>query len=207
MSMFLPGALHALRTGRPVVLARTDGAADLVACSPFVTVATMSFLIRHGSGVVQVALGEDGCDRLGLAPTAWGRTSRVPGQRVAVDAASGITTGISAADRTRTAHLLADPDCGYDDLVRPGHVLPVGVPGATAVDDDGCALALCAMAGTAVVAVTCGLVSVSDPCRMAGPDELASFAAAHGVELLSADALLGRPLAGAAQVAEEALTA
>lgn len=124
------------------------------------------FLIRHGSGPARVVLPEERCDRLRLPAVGQRSGSRVPGQRVAVDAASGVTTGISAADRRRTAQLPADPDCEYDDLVSPGHVLPIGAPGDTATDPDGCALALCPLAAPTTTAITGELVSVSDPRRM-----------------------------------------
>lgn len=60
----LATAARALRAGHPDVLARPDGAADLLACSPFVSLRSMSFLIRHGSGLVQVVLPEERCDRI-----------------------------------------------------------------------------------------------------------------------------------------------
>ena len=204
----LATAARALRAGHPVLLARSDGAADLLACSPFASVTSMSFLIRHGSGLVQVVLPEESCDRLRLPAVGHRSGSRVPRQRVAVDAASGITTGISAADRRRTAQLLADPDCEYDDLVRPGHVMPIGAPGDTATDPDGCALALCSLAAPATTAITCGLVCVSDPRRMvSSADEAEAFARAHELHLVPADALAGWPLRADGQPNEESLTA
>ncbi|REE77576.1 3,4-dihydroxy-2-butanone 4-phosphate synthase [Rhodococcus wratislaviensis] len=102
----------------------------LVGCAGAVTTEQMAFLIRHTTGFVQVALHERVCDRLVL-PEATPRVRAIStlghGQCVTVDAAAGITTGISGADRARTARILADPATEPDDLTRPGHLVPVRV--------------------------------------------------------------------------------
>lgn len=100
---------------------RSGGVAELVAAAGTVTAATVSFLVRHGSGVLHVALPEAECERLRLpAPAHPQRGDGARLQRVSVDAAAGVSTGISAADRAHTARLLADEDTTADDLARPG---------------------------------------------------------------------------------------
>jgi len=102
----------------------------LVGCAGTITAAQMVFIIRYSTGFVQVALHEKDCDRLGIpeaVPSSRAPSAHAFGQCVAVDAATGISTGISGSDRARTARVLADPRTGVDDLCRPGHLVPVRV--------------------------------------------------------------------------------
>ncbi|WP_228001437.1 3,4-dihydroxy-2-butanone-4-phosphate synthase [Nocardia australiensis] len=119
----------ALGAGELVIL-HHDGRFVLVGCAGTATTLQVAFLIRHSTGFLQVALHESDCDRL-LLPEATPSTrdivSPCHGQCVAVDAAVGVTTGISGADRARTARVLADPASKPDDLSRPGHLVPVRV--------------------------------------------------------------------------------
>ena len=118
-------ATAALATGVPVVLLDTHGAV-LVQAAAAATTASLHFAIRHSSGLIHAAMPSADLDRL-----------RIPDQQVlpgedsgtgftiAVDAATGISTGISAADRARTLRVLADTNTVAADLIRPGHVLPI----------------------------------------------------------------------------------
>jgi 3,4-dihydroxy 2-butanone 4-phosphate synthase/GTP cyclohydrolase II len=108
---------------------------------------------------------------------------------VAVDAATGVGTGISARDRARTARLLADPAAVAGDFVRPGHVVPVRVdtgaryrhgPAEAAVD-------LALFAGLRPAAVLAAVVSTRCPEAMADPVELGVFAATHGLAVVALD--------------------
>ncbi|MDQ1487469.1 MAG: 3,4-dihydroxy 2-butanone 4-phosphate synthase / cyclohydrolase [Actinomycetota bacterium] len=191
-----PGRVAAaLAAGEPVVLVGDDGLGSLVATAERVTTESVAFLVRHGCGVVFVALAGEACERLWLPPmTPFGRSGPCGAQRIAVDAACGISTGISAADRAHTARLLADPGSGPDDLTRPGHVIPLLARpdrwGSTEA-----AVALVGAAGGQPAAVSCAVVSVWDPGEMAGPAELAAFAAAHDLELTTS-ARVGLHLSG-----------
>ncbi|WP_174186945.1 3,4-dihydroxy-2-butanone-4-phosphate synthase [Nocardia barduliensis] len=102
----------------------------LVGCAGAATTEQRAFLIRYSTGFMQVALHERACDCL-LLPEATPSVRDVNaagyGQCVTVDACLGITTGISGADRARTARVLADPDSTADDLTRPGHLVSVRV--------------------------------------------------------------------------------
>ncbi|WP_406631198.1 3,4-dihydroxy-2-butanone-4-phosphate synthase [Amycolatopsis sp. WGS_07] len=177
-------ALSALATGQPVVLSAPDAALILPAAA--VSTAGLAFVVRHSSGLVGVALPGDRCDALELPPMR--PTFRDDGGWcVAVDAATGVTTGISAADRAETIRRLADPGTRPEDLHRPGHVLPyathpLGIAGRLAIPE--AAVELCLRAGQSAAAVFAGLVSPEDPRRMATLDESASFAAEHGLAVL-----------------------
>jgi len=122
-------AIRALARGELIILRHGDRLA-LVGCAGTITPEQMAFVVRYSTGFVQVALHERDCDRLDIpeaVPSSRTPTAPACGQCVAVDAADGITTGISGADRARTARVLADPRTGVDDLCRPGHLVPVRV--------------------------------------------------------------------------------
>ncbi len=122
-------ALQALRDGLPVlVLDDTDreNEGDVVAAAQTLTVPWLAWTIRHTSGYLCVPMSAERADALRLPPMVLDNEDpRTTAYTVSCDAASGITTGISAADRTRTIRLLGDPATGPEDLIRPGHVLPL----------------------------------------------------------------------------------
>ncbi|MGW4101125.1 3,4-dihydroxy-2-butanone-4-phosphate synthase [Mycobacterium sp. NPDC004974] len=123
-------------------------------------------LVRHGAGVIFVAMHSQRLDALRIPPMPADHGSRCPNSYVAVDASSGISTGISAFDRATTIRRLSDPDSTPDVFRRPGHVLPVAadlVVGAVATAPQ-IALMLASLAGIepAVVAFT-ALPSVEHP--------------------------------------------
>ncbi|KXF53340.1 3,4-dihydroxy-2-butanone 4-phosphate synthase [Rhodococcus sp. SC4] len=120
---------RALAAGELVILSHHHRVV-LVGCAGAATTEQLAFLIRHTTGFLQVALHERVCDRLVLpeaTPTVRASSTLGHGQCVTVDAAAGITTGISGADRARTARILADPATEPGDLTRPGHLVPVRV--------------------------------------------------------------------------------
>ncbi|WP_018331520.1 3,4-dihydroxy-2-butanone-4-phosphate synthase [Actinomycetospora chiangmaiensis] len=145
-------ALAELGRGRPVVVHGGVQGAVLVAAAAGITPATVAFLVRYGSGFLEAAAPESVLDALDLPP-AYGRSART----VPFDAASGVSTGISATDRARTLALLADPATRPEDLTRPGHVVAT----ATRPDRVGtaeAASALIELAGLGPVAVLCTLL-------------------------------------------------
>jgi len=176
-------AAAALAAGQPIVLVGDDGTGSLVTAAEAAATDTLAFLIRHGSGLLFVALTGEACERLWLPPmTPFGRSGPTGAQRVAVDAACGISTGISAADRAHTARVLADPGSTPGDLTRPGHVIPV-LAQADRWGSTEAAVALASAAGRQPAAVNCAVVSTEALGELAGVRELVSFAAGHGLEL------------------------
>ena len=146
-------ALAALRAGRPVLVLDDEGReneGDVVLAGSTLSDTWLAWTIRHTSGYVCAPLPDDVADRLGLPPMVeHNEDPRGTAYTVTVDARCGITTGISAADRTRTIRLLADPSATAADFARPGHVVPLrsrpgGVlqrPGHTEAAVDLCRLA------------------------------------------------------------------
>ncbi|MGF0313437.1 3,4-dihydroxy-2-butanone-4-phosphate synthase [Rhodococcus sp. IEGM1428] len=133
--------------------------ADLMVAADKVTPATMAFLIEHSSGFICAAMSGARADRLDLPLIPRSDGDLVANRRfsVAVDASDGVSTGISAIDRTRTVNLLATDGTRPDQLSRPGHVMvlraDVGGRGAAAV-----AVRLCRITGRAAVAVIAPLM-------------------------------------------------
>lgn len=123
-----------IRSGRMVIVTDDEdreNEGDLICAAEKITPAMVNFMVREGGGMLCVPVSADIARGLGLE-------SMVPENReafsthftVTVDAAKGITTGISAADRARTIRLLADPGSRPADLVQPGHINPlVAKPG------------------------------------------------------------------------------
>ena len=152
-------------------------------------------MVEHTSGVVCVGLPGHDCDRLGLplmVPPADNEDAMRTAFTVTVDAAAGVSTGISAADRARTIRLLADPATTPTDLRRPGHVFPLRAqPGGVRVrpGHTEAAVDLARLAGRAPAGVLCELVNRADGTMARTPDLLA-FAATHGLRCITIAALV-----------------
>jgi 3,4-dihydroxy 2-butanone 4-phosphate synthase/GTP cyclohydrolase II len=146
-------------------------------------------MVRYTSGYICVPLTEADCDRLDLPPMFHtNQDRRGTAYTVTVDAAEGVSTGISAADRCHTIRLLADPKSQASDFRRPGHVVPLrakegGVlrrPGHTEAAVD-----LARLAGLHPAGVLCEIVSQKDDGDMARREELEVFCAEHELELIT----------------------
>ena len=183
-------AQQSFRAGRPVVLLDERfgrAPATLVVAAEAIDAETMAFVVRYSGGFVTVALPSWRCDQLGLPAIASDPHYRSrPIAAVATDAAAGVTTGISAADRSFTARLLADPATTVDQLSRPGHVVPMRVPqlvglGITSAWAAG--LRLCALTYLEAGAVCSELVT--DGGELLSTAAGLEFAQGHGLEALT----------------------
>jgi 3,4-dihydroxy 2-butanone 4-phosphate synthase/GTP cyclohydrolase II len=173
-----------LAIGRPIVLidsAAGDGA--LAAAADKVSDQTMAFMVRYTSGLICVSLPDTAADRLQLPLLdSVHRDRNAPAYCVAVDAADGGTTGISAHDRALSARILARPDSDASDLLRPGHTIPVRVsPGGSPERRGNAEVAseITTLAGCGPVAVFATIVSDEHPLDTADPSELYRFATTH----------------------------
>ncbi|QAY71070.1 GTP cyclohydrolase II [Xylanimonas protaetiae] len=192
--MNVPGtvarALTALADGRPVLVADDvdrESEVDVVLAAAHVTAEWVAWTVRHTSGYLCAPMPAERADALDLPlMVADNRDPRRTAYCVSVDAAAGVTTGISAADRARTLHVLADPAATPGDLIRPGHVLPLrAVPGGV-LERPGhteAAVDLVRLAGAGEVGVIAELVH--DDGRMVRLHEAYALAAEHGLELLT----------------------
>ena len=187
-------AVTALANGRPVVLLTPRGEGNLVCAADSATTQMLSFIVRHTSGFVCVALPEPECDRLSLPPMGtWAPRRPSTDYRVTVDASRGIGTGISARDRAHTISLLAAPTSEPATFTRPGHVVPVAARVGGVLENQGEAEAgvdLAVLAGLAPAAVLAAIVSPQQPQRMACQDELIQFGSEYDLPTVSTSDLV-----------------
>jgi len=177
-----------LKAGRMVVLVDEEdreNEGDLVLAADFVSPETINFMARHGRGLICLTLTEERCRQLELAPMV-GRNRSQMGTNftVSIEAAEGVTTGISAADRARTVQAAVRRDARPQDLVQPGHVFPLmaqrgGVLVRAGHTEAGCDLA--ALAGLTPAAVICEILK--DDGEMARLPDLLVFAESHGLKV------------------------
>ena len=181
-----PEIVAELKAGRMVVLADEEdreNEGDLVVAAQFVTADTINFMAKHARGLVCLTLEEERCRKLGLPPmVTTNRSGHGTNFTVSIEAAEGVTTGISAADRARTVKAAVAPDAKPGDLVQPGHIFPVmAQPGGVLVraghTEAGCDLAR--LAGLTPAAVICEIMR--DDGAMARMPDLERFAAQHGL--------------------------
>ncbi|HEY2717637.1 MAG TPA: 3,4-dihydroxy-2-butanone-4-phosphate synthase [Solirubrobacterales bacterium] len=188
----LAAALEALRAQGPVLCTlRQQGSQPLgavVVPAASATPQVVNFMVRHCRGIVSAALTEERCEDLVLSPQDPRDDSAAA--MITVEAREGVTSGISAFDRSRTLRQLGDPGSVATDFVRPGHILPLRArPGA-----------LDARAGHAELAVElmrrAGLEPTAALCQVLAPDgrladvgELRAFAGRFEMPLLALDEL------------------
>ena len=118
-----------MKAGRLVIVADDPGReneADLIGAASLITAESIAFMANHGRGLICTPILADRAEALDLPPmTPKNRESHKTAFTVSIDAAQGITTGISAADRAHTIRLLADFETGPEALVQPGHIFPL----------------------------------------------------------------------------------
>jgi 3,4-dihydroxy 2-butanone 4-phosphate synthase/GTP cyclohydrolase II len=185
-------AIADIAAGKPVVVVDDEdreNEGDLIFAAEKATPELMAFMIKHTSGYVCVPMTSADLDRLELPLMVSSNQERMrTAYTVTVDAREGVTTGISAADRARTVHVLADPATTPFDLTRPGHVNPLRALEGGVLRRAGhteAAVDLCRLAGLAQVGVICEIVSEKDDHGMARLDELKAFAATHELAIVS----------------------
>ncbi|MEO6411780.1 MAG: bifunctional 3,4-dihydroxy-2-butanone-4-phosphate synthase/GTP cyclohydrolase II [Pedococcus sp.] len=175
-------ALAALRQGRPVLVTDSEdreNEGDVILAAETLTPEWLAWTIRHTSGYLCAPVTSQAADRLGLPlMVADNRDPLRTAYTVSIDAAQGVTTGISAADRARTIRLLADPSSTPDSFVRPGHVIPLRAKAGGVLERPGhteAAVDLCRLAGLAPAGAIGELVN-DDGTMMRLPEVLATGA-------------------------------
>jgi 3,4-dihydroxy 2-butanone 4-phosphate synthase/GTP cyclohydrolase II len=177
-----------LQAGRMVILVDEEdreNEGDLVLAADFVTPEAINFMARHGRGLICLTLTEERCRqlRLPLMVTSNG-TAHGTNFTVSIEAAEGVTTGISAADRCRTVQVAVARDARADDLVQPGHIFPLKAqPGGVLMraghTEAGCDLA--ALAGLTPACVICEILR--EDGTMARLPDLVEFGRVHGLKI------------------------
>jgi 3,4-dihydroxy 2-butanone 4-phosphate synthase/GTP cyclohydrolase II len=125
----IPAVLDDLRRGRMVILVDDPGReneGDLALLAEHVTPEAINFMARHARGLICLPMSGELCDRLALQPQVQKNTSKMgTGFTVSIEAAHGVTTGISAADRAHTIRVAVAAGAKPEDLAQPGHVFPL----------------------------------------------------------------------------------
>jgi 3,4-dihydroxy 2-butanone 4-phosphate synthase/GTP cyclohydrolase II len=177
-----------IRAGRMVIVvddADRENEGDLVMAAEKVTPEAVNFMAMHGRGLICVPITTDRAEQLGLQRmVADNRESQRTDFTVSVDAARGVTTGISAADRATAIRILADPATTPDDLVQPGHIFPLRAKQGGVLRRAGhteAAADLATLAGLRPAGVLCEILH--DDGTMARLPELQRFRRKHGLKL------------------------
>ena len=125
----IPELLTELAAGRMVILVDEEdreNEGDLVLAADHVTADAINFMARFGRGLICLTLTRERCERLQLPPmTVRNGDKKGTAFTVSIEAAEGVTTGISAADRARTVQAAVAKNATADDLVQPGHIFPL----------------------------------------------------------------------------------
>ena len=192
----VPELIAELAAGRMVILVDEEdreNEGDLVLAADHVTPEAINFMARYGRGLICLTLTRERCERLRLPPMAQRNgTQHGTAFTVSIEAATGVTTGISAADRARTIQAAVAKDAQPSDLVQPGHIFPLqakdgGVLMRAGHTEAGCDLA--AMAGLSPASVICEIMK--DDGTMARLPDLEVFAREHGLKIGTIADLIG----------------
>jgi len=177
-----------IRDGRMVVLVDEEdreNEGDLVCAAEFITPEKINFMAKHGRGLICLTLTEAHCNQLDLPLMV--RDNRAPlgtNFTLSIEAATGVTTGISTADRARTVQVAADKNARPADIVQPGHIFPLraqngGVLVRAGHTEAGCDLAQ--LAGLTPASVICEVLK--DNGEMARLPDLIEFASLHSLKI------------------------
>ncbi|PHX95422.1 MAG: bifunctional 3,4-dihydroxy-2-butanone-4-phosphate synthase/GTP cyclohydrolase II [Pedosphaera sp.] len=183
-------ALADLRRGKMVIVvddADRENEGDLVMAAEHATPAAINFMAKFGRGLICVPTTGDRLKQLGVERmVTQNRETFKTDFQVSVDAARGVTTGISAADRAKTIQIMADPTAMADDLIQPGHVFPLRAKSGGVLQRAGhteAAVDLARLAGCRPIGVICEIMS--DDGTMARLPELRKFARKHKLKICS----------------------
>jgi 3,4-dihydroxy 2-butanone 4-phosphate synthase / GTP cyclohydrolase II len=183
-------AIEEIRNGRMIIVVDDEdreNEGDLILAAEKVTAEMITFMVRHGSGIICVPLESDRLDELQLPLMAPNHTDALgTAFTVSVDASNGTTTGISASDRTKTIATLVDPASRPQDLARPGHIFPLRyTPGGVLrrAGHTEASVDLARLAGLYAGGVLCEIVN--EDGSMARLADLEAFAEEHDLLIIS----------------------
>jgi 3,4-dihydroxy 2-butanone 4-phosphate synthase/GTP cyclohydrolase II len=188
----LERALRQLQAGGMVIVCDDpdrENEGDLCMAAEFVTAKAITFMACEARGLICLSLPGERCDELDLPLMVPARNgSDTTGFCVSIEAATGVTTGISAADRARTIQVAVDPATGAADLVRPGHVFPLRARPRGVLERRGqteAAVDLTRLAGLTPGGVLCEVMN--DDGTMARGPQLRAFSRRHTLPVVTVD--------------------
>jgi 3,4-dihydroxy 2-butanone 4-phosphate synthase / GTP cyclohydrolase II len=191
----IESVLADLGSGRMVVVvddADRENEGDLIMAGQFVTPTAINFMARYGRGLICVPTVAERLKQLGIEEMVVNnRETFKTDFQVSVDAARGISSGISASDRARTIKIMADPTATPSDLVQPGHVFPLRAKSGGVLQRAGhteAAVDLIRLAGCRPIGVICEIMN--DDGTMARLPQLIKFARRHRMKLCAIESLI-----------------
>ncbi len=176
-----------MKAGRLVIVVDDPGReneADLIGAASLITAESIAFMANHGRGLICTPILPDRAESLDLPPmTPKNRESHKTAFTISIDAAQGISTGISAADRAHTIRLLADPDSSPQNFVQPGHIFPLEAKQGGVLRRAGhteAAIDLARLAGLAPAGVICEIMHEDGTMGRVG--DLGDYQEKHGLK-------------------------
>ncbi len=188
-------AIEEIRSGRMVVVCDSEdreNEGDLIMAAQFATPEAVNFMATNARGLICLALTEERCEQIGLTLAA--RRNETPHGTAftdSIEAREGVTTGISAPDRSRTIMVAIDPTSGPDDLAKPGHVFPLRAQTGGVLKRAGhteAAVDLTRMAGLIPAGVICEIMN--EDGTMARVADLSRYAEEHGLQMITVAQLI-----------------
>ncbi|MCB0829502.1 MAG: bifunctional 3,4-dihydroxy-2-butanone-4-phosphate synthase/GTP cyclohydrolase II [Solirubrobacterales bacterium] len=183
-------ALEEIRAGRMIIVTDDEdreNEGDLVMAAQFATPEAVNFMAKEGRGLICLSLTAQRCDQLGLRlMTAKNEAPLETAFTVSIEAAEGVTTGISAQDRAQTIQTAIDPDATPRDIVVPGHVFPLKAKDGGVLERTGhteAAVDLARLAGVSPAGVICEVMN--EDGTMARVDDLVDYAARHDLKMIT----------------------
>ncbi len=183
-------AIEDIRQGKLVVVCddeNRENEGDLTMAAQFVTPEAINFMRKEGGGLICLALAPERCDQLGLdLMAAKNESAFETAFTVSIEARSGVSTGISAADRARTIQVAIDPKSAPRELVQPGHVFPLKAKGGGVLERVGqteAAVDLARLAGLNPSGVICEIMN--DDGSMARVKDLEPYCTRHGLRMIT----------------------
>src|ERR1700735_1548645 len=191
----VPAAIEVIRAGRMIVVVDDEdreNEGDLTLAAEKVTPEAINFMAKYGRGLVCLTMTEERLDHLRLGPMSAENTSQYGTAFCeAIDAREGVTTGISAYDRSRTIQVAIDPATKATDLARPGHVFPLRARKGGVLVRAGqteAAVDLARLAGMIPAGIICEIMK--DDGTMARVPDLIGFCEQHGLKMLTVAELI-----------------
>src|SRR5512135_1006422 len=183
-------ALEDIRAGKMVVVCDAEdreNEGDLTLAAQFATPEAINFMAKEGRGLICLALTPERCDELGLdLMAAKNESAFETAFTVSIEARSGVSTGISAADRARTVQVAIDPKTSARELVQPGHVFPLKARAGGVLERVGqteAAVDLTRLAGLIPAGVICEIMN--DDGTMARVKDLTPYCERHGLKMVT----------------------
>jgi 3,4-dihydroxy 2-butanone 4-phosphate synthase/GTP cyclohydrolase II len=192
----IPEVLAELAAGRMIILVddpSRENEGDLAMLAEHATPAAINFMAREARGLICLPLAGELCDRLDLRPQVERNGSRMgTAFTISIEAASGVTTGISAADRARTIRVACDPLARPEQLVSPGHVFPLRARDGGVLVREGQTEGIVDLARLAGARSPAGVICeiMNEDGTMARMPELEAFAARHGLKIATIEDLI-----------------